>query len=90
LNHDIKRSELHQHFIDKFIKVQSPEPIMMDALKVSCIAEKALIYLFAEENIISAGQMQYLAKEIKGNTAYINERLVENRKMQLGDVNEAS
>jgi thymidine kinase len=90
LNHDIKRSELHQHFIDKFIKVQSPEPIMMDALKVSCVAEKALIYLFAEENIISADQMQYLAKEIKGNTAYINERLVENRKMQLGDVHEAS
>jgi thymidine kinase len=63
---------------------------MMDALKVSCVAEKALIYLFAEENIISADQMQYLAKEIKANTAYINERLVENRKMQLSDVSEAS
>jgi thymidine kinase len=57
---------------------------------VSCVAEKALIYLFAEENIISADQMQYLAKEIKANTAYINERLVENRKMQLSDVSEAS
>ena len=90
LNHDIERSELHHHFIDKFIKAPSPKPIMMDALKVSCIAEKALIYLFSEENIISAGQMEYLAKEIKGDTAYINERLVENRKMQLGDVHEAS
>jgi thymidine kinase len=90
LNHDIERSELHRHFINKFIEASSPEPIMMDALKVSCIAEKALIYLFAEENIISAEQMQYLAKEIKGDTTYINERLVENRKLQLGDIEEPS
>jgi thymidine kinase len=59
---------------------------MMNALKVSCIAEKALIYLFAEENLISAGQIQYLAREIKGDMGYINERLVENRKIQLNDV----
>ncbi|MBA7715844.1 hypothetical protein ES703_124902 [subsurface metagenome] len=55
---------------------------MLDALKVSCIAEKALIYIFAEENLISAGQMQQLVKEINGDTDYINERLVENRRMQ--------
>jgi len=70
----------------KFIKSESPRPIMMNALKVSCIAEKALIYLFAEENLISAGQIQYLAREIEGDTGYINERLVENRKIRLTDV----
>jgi thymidine kinase len=90
LNHDIERSELYHHFTAKFIQTPNPKPIMMDALKVSCIAEKALIYLFSEENIISAEQMQYLAKEIKGDTVYINERLVENRKLQLSDVHEAS
>ena len=90
LKHDIERSELYNHFFEKFIKVASPEPIMMDALKVSCIAEKALIYLFSEENIISAGQMQSLTKEIKADVGYINERLVENRKMQLADVQEES
>ena len=56
---------------------------MMNALKVDCLAEKALIYLFAEENIISAGQIQYLAGEIKGDMSYINERLMENRKIAL-------
>lgn len=90
LKHDIERSELYNHFFEKFIKVASPQPIMMDALKVSCIAEKALIYLFSEENIISAGQMQSLAKEIKADVGYINERLVENRKMQLADVDKES
>ena len=63
---------------------------MMNALKVSCIAEKALIYLFSEENIISAGQMQSLAQEIKADIGYINERLMENRKMQLADVEKES
>ena len=86
LKNQIKRSELYGHFDKKFIKSASPRSMMMNALKVSCIAEKALIYLFAEENIISAGQMQYLAREIKGDPGYINERLVENRKIQLTDV----
>jgi thymidine kinase len=86
LKNQIERSELYDHFNKKFIKSESPRPIMMNALKVSCIAEKALIYLFAEENIISAGQIQYLAREIKGDMGYINERLVENRKIPLTDV----
>jgi len=85
LKHDIKRSELYNHFDTKFIKTENPRPIMMDALRVGCISEKALIYLFAEENIVSADQMEYLAGEIKGDVKYINERLVENRKMQLAD-----
>jgi thymidine kinase len=62
----------------------------MNALKVDCIAEKALIYLFSEENIISAGQMQSLGKEIEADIGYINERLVENRKMQVTDIQEES
>jgi thymidine kinase len=90
LKHDIERSQLYNHFTDKFINAENPQPIMMNALKVSCIAEKALMYLFSEENIISAGQMQSLAQEIKADIGYINERLVENRKMQLADVEEES
>jgi thymidine kinase len=85
LKNQIERSELHGHLNKKFIQSERPNPIMMNALKVSCIAEKALIYLFAEENLISAGQIQYLAREIKGDMEYINERLVENRKIQLID-----
>jgi thymidine kinase len=86
LKNQVEQSELYGHLNKKFIKSENPRPIMMNALKVSCVAEKALIYLFAEENIISAGQTQYLAREIGGDMGYINERLVENRKMQLTDV----
>lgn len=83
LKNDIQKSELYNHFDKKFIQSEDPNPIMMDALRVSCIAEKALIYLFSEENIISSDQMEYLAGEIRGDVDYINERLVENRRMQL-------
>lgn len=86
LKNQVEQSELYGHLNKKFIKSENPRPIMINALKVSCVAEKALIYLFAEENIISAGQTQYLAREIGGDMGYINERLVENRKMQLTDV----
>jgi len=85
LKHNMERSELYSHFVDRFLEDENPKPIMMNALKVSCIAEKAMIYLFSEENIISAGQLQHLAREIGGDEEYINERLVENRRMQLTD-----
>jgi thymidine kinase len=90
LKHDMQRSELYKHFVHKYIKVEAPKPIMMNALKVSCIAEKALMYLFSEENIISAGQMEYLAREMGGDRDYMNERLAENRKMPLTDPQEGS
>ncbi|MGD8765414.1 MAG: hypothetical protein PVG87_24115, partial [Desulfobacteraceae bacterium] len=84
LKNDIESSALNRHFVKKYIKTEVPKPIMINALKVSCIAEKALIYLFSEENIISAEQMGYLAEEIGADTTYMNERLLENRKMQIG------
>lgn len=86
LKNDIERSKLYSHFIEKYINVKDAKPIMMNALKVNCIAERAIIYLFSEENIISVDQMKYLVREIGGDVAYMNERLVENRMMQIGDL----
>lgn len=85
LKKDIEQSALYKHFIRKYIQVKNPEPIMMNALKASCITEKALIYLFSEENIISVDQMKHLAREINCDADYMNERLIENRMMQIGD-----
>lgn len=86
LKNDIEQSALYKHFLEKYINVKTPEPIMMNALKVSCIAEKAIIYLFSEENIISVDQLKVLAQKIGADTTYINERLVENRMIQIGDL----
>ena len=83
LKRDMVRSELYGHFEKRFLQSDTPQPIMMNALRVDCIAEKALIYLFSEENCMSAEQMKYLVREIDGDLEYINERLLENRKLQL-------
>jgi len=83
IKYEIKKSRLYNHFIERFIKAKYPEPIMMNALKVECIAEKALIYLFAEENILSLGQIKWLAKEIDADADYINDRLLENKRFKL-------
>jgi thymidine kinase len=85
LKNDIQGSALFRHFEEKYAHTANPEP-MMNALKVSCIAEKALIYLFSEENIISVDQMKHLAREIGCDAAYMNERLVENRMMQIEEL----
>jgi len=83
MKNNIEKSELFNHFIERFIKVENPQPIMMNALKVSMIAEKALIYLFDEENILSLGQIKYLAKELDADMDYINERLLENKRFKI-------
>ncbi len=79
----IKKSEIHKQFTERFIKGKDPNPIMMNALKVKLIAEKALIYLYIEDNLLSLEQMRYLAKEINADMDYINIRLLEGGRVHL-------
>ena len=81
IKENINKSELYNHFLEKYVKREESNPIMMNALRVSCIAEKALIYLYSEENIISHGQLTWLAREINADMEYIEERLAENKKV---------
>jgi thymidine kinase len=79
----IATSEIHGHFTDKYLGGGAAQPIMMNALKVPCIAEKALIYLFAEENLLSLDQVKAIAGELSLDTEYINDRLLENRRLEV-------
>ena len=86
IKYDIERSELYQSLFQLYTRTDNPQPVMMNALKPDCIAEKALIYLYSEENILSLDQMKYLVRELKADVDYINERLIENRKTAIGDL----
>ena len=79
-------SEIYGHFQERFVKAEEPKPIMMNSLKVDCIAEKALLYLFAEENVLSLEQMRYLSDEIDADMEYINEKLLENKRFKITGV----
>lgn len=80
---EAKKSEIYRNFEENYMNGEETEPIMMNALKVDCIAEKALLYLFVEENALSLDQMKYVAAQIGADMEYINERLVENRRFQI-------
>ncbi len=47
----------------------------MNALLVPCIAEKAILYLHLEQNLVSIDQMRYLAGELRLDREYLSQRL---------------
>ena len=83
IKYNMERSELYRNLFELYARTDNPQSVMMNALKPGCIAEKALIYLYSEENILSLEQMKYLARELKADIDYINERLIENRKTTM-------
>jgi len=80
---EIRKSEIFAQFEKKYTTTDTRGRIMMNSLKAGCIAEKAMIYLFAEENLLSLDQLRHLAAEIKADNDYINDRLMEARKLKL-------
>jgi thymidine kinase len=84
MKHRMEESEIFGQFAKKYQEDEEKAAIMMNSLKAGCIAEKALIYLFAEENQLSLEQLKSLAREIKADTEYINDRLREAGKLEMG------
>ena len=56
------------------------DEIMMNSLGVSCIAEKALLFLFAEQNLVSNEQFLRLVKELARDLDYLRRRLTDCRR----------
>ena len=54
--------------------------VNMNSLMVPCIAEKALIYLFAEVNLITEDQLRSIAREFSLDTVYLEKTLADNRR----------
>ena len=52
----------------------------MDALRVPCIAEKALCYLYAEQNLLSADQLKRMVADLGLDRDYLAKRLADNRR----------
>lgn len=80
IKNEIKRSRLHQVLKEAYLDIEPAQPICMNSLKVPCIAEKALIYLFAEENLLAEDQLKRLAEELELDIEYIARTLDDNRR----------
>ncbi|HPE36848.1 MAG TPA: thymidine kinase, partial [Spirochaetales bacterium] len=55
-------------------------PRNLNALQVPCIAERALCYLYAEQNLLSADQLRGIVNELGLDRDYLGKRLADNRR----------
>jgi thymidine kinase len=77
---DIEKSELHRSFRASYLESSQPSQEHMNALKVPAIAERAIAYLFAEQNLLSAEQTRLLVDRLDLNREYLEKRLADNKR----------
>ncbi len=77
---DIESSRLYASLKRLHLEGPDPRPQNMAALEVPCIAEKALCYLYAEQNLLSADQLRRIAADLGLDREYLAKRLADNRR----------
>ena len=80
ISKNIKTSELFRQLSEVYVNCSNPEPININSLKVFCIAEKALIFLFAEQNLLTEEQVKRLIDELSLDRNYIRKTLEDNKR----------
>jgi len=80
IKEDLESSTLYRSFTRRFLEREDPRPENMNALRVPCIAERALCYLFAEQNLVGVDQLRTLTAELDLDREYLSRRLSDNRR----------
>ncbi|MFP4637417.1 MAG: thymidine kinase [Spirochaetaceae bacterium] len=70
-------SRLHASFREHY---GSGDTVYMNALRVPCIAERALVFLYAEQNLLSADQVRRFSNGIGLDEEYLGTRLADNHR----------
>jgi len=81
---DPESSELFRSFRAHYVDGPNPSPDRMNALRVPCLAERALVYLYAERNLLSAEQARALVDDLDLNREYLDRRLADNKRPLKG------
>lgn len=79
LKYNVCKSELSNNLINRYKDDENME-IYLNALKPDFIAEKALMYLFNEQNLISEELMVRLVNELELDKAYMAKTLSDNKR----------
>ena len=74
---DIERSALYRDFGERY---RTAGEFNMQALRVDCVAERALLYLFVEQNLVSGEQLRTLSGRLDLDREYLARRLADNRR----------
>lgn len=73
----VEQSRLYGHIAERFGS-GTERDVLMRSLSVPCLAEKATVYLFAEQNLLSRSQMEGLTRDLELDGDYIERRLSDN------------
>ncbi|HRY71799.1 MAG TPA: thymidine kinase [Spirochaetia bacterium] len=76
----IESSRLYASLRSRYLECAEPCPTQLNALRVPCIAERALVYLYAEQNLLSAEQLKSVARALGLDRDFLMRRLSDNRR----------
>jgi thymidine kinase len=77
IHEDLTASQLYRSFTELY---GTNDRTMMNALRVPRIAEKALVFLFAEENLVAEEQVRRITERLGLDTDYLSTRLADNHR----------
>jgi len=77
---NVEGSRLFSSLKSRYIDCENPCSVQMNSLSVPCIAERALVYLYAEQNLLSAEQVRFIVGELGLDKDYLSRRLSDNRR----------
>ena len=80
MRYDMESSALYRHFEEVYAGDEGAA-FLMRAFRVPCIAEKALVFLCAEQNLLSRAQVEELIGELELDRQYIERRLRDNGRL---------
>ncbi len=79
LKHDAQRSQLAEHLHELYAD-DSRQEVCLNALLVTNMAERALMYLFSEQNLITEELLIMLTEELQLDREYMKKTLEHNRR----------
>ncbi|RKX78823.1 MAG: thymidine kinase [Spirochaetes bacterium] len=75
------QSSLYSSLKENHMDINEPQPVCLNSLLVPALAEKALIYLFVEQNLVSRDQIIALVSDLNLDREYLKGRLRDNRRV---------
>ncbi len=77
---NIEKSRLYASLKSRYLDGDCPCREQMNSLDVPCIAERAIVYLYAEQNLLSAEQVAQIVSALGLDREYLGRRLSDNRR----------
>ena len=78
LKNEVRQSDLFKSILNEGEEQFGHSTVIMNSLKVPCLAEKALLFLFVEQNLVSADLFRTLTEELDMDREYLKQRLEDN------------